>query len=251
MDSDQVQARIMEVGQLVKKALVEIGVGAAAEEPGYKYVNGVKKPRRSPFWSRERGYKYIDDVDDHLRRLVRSFEILDPREGSAVFEIGPGNCYFLFLCRELRGCRVAGVDIKPEGMGGAMEPGKNRSRELSKYAYQMFREHFGLEDVIRHQVVAANQPIDFGGRYDYLVATRAAFNRGWGEAEYRFWLRDCYEHLRPDGKLMFYFNKIDPESLAALPLLRPQDPLVGGVKKLSMIPREVIGQVLGDREKDH
>jgi hypothetical protein len=55
VDSSQVRARIIEVGQLVKKGLIERGVGAAATEPDYKYVGGEVKPRRSPFWSRTRG----------------------------------------------------------------------------------------------------------------------------------------------------------------------------------------------------
>jgi SAM-dependent methyltransferase len=246
MDRSQARARIIEVGQLVKQALIARGVDAADEQAEYKYVDGVKKLRRSPFWSRKRGYKYIDDVDDHLRRLVHSFEILDPKPGSSVFEIGPGNCYFLFLCRELRGCRVAGVDIKQEGLPASQKSDKNPSWELSKYAYQHFRKHFGLEDVITHQVICGNQPIDFGGHYDAIVATRAVFNRGWGEAEYRFWLRDCHEHLRPEGRLLFYFNKVAPEHLASFPLLRPAQP-TSDVRKLSMISREAMGQFLGEQ----
>ena len=235
MDSSQVRARIIEVGQLVKQALIERGVGAAETEPDYKYVGGEVKPRRSPFWSRKRGFKYIDDAEDHLRRLFRGFKVLDPRPGSSVFEIGPGNCYFLFMCRELRGCRVAGVDIKRDD---GPDPDK-----LAKYAYHLFREHFRLEEVVKHQVVEKEQPIDFGGRYDAIVATRAVFNRGWREIEYRFWLNDCYQHLQPQGRLLFYFNKVDPEPLAALPLLRPPAP-ADGVKKLRMLSREAIGRAL-------
>jgi SAM-dependent methyltransferase len=245
MDRNQAWARIIEVGQLVKQALIARGVNAADKETNYKYVDGVKKLRRSPFWSNKRGYKYIDDVEDHLRRLVRSFEVLNPKPGSSVFEIGPGNCYFLFLCRELRGCRVAGVDIKQAGLSDAEKPDKNPSRELSKYAYHLFREHFGLEEVIKHQVICGNQPIDFGDEYDAIVATRAVFNRGWREGEYRFWLRDCYEHLRPEGRLMFYFNKVAPEHLAVFPFLRPAQP-TSDIKKLSMISREAIGLFLGE-----
>jgi hypothetical protein len=137
------------------------------------------------------------------------------------------------------------VDIKQEGLVGSEKPGKNPSRELSKYAYHLFREHFGLEEAIKHQVIEGNQPIHFGGQFDAIVATRAVFNRGWGEQEYRFWLRDCYQHLRPGGRLMFYFNKVTPEHLALFPFLRPAQP-TAEVKKLSMISREAIGQFLGD-----
>jgi hypothetical protein len=249
VDSNEVRARIIEAGQIVRKALLERGLGGAETEPAYKYVDGVPKPRRSPFWSKKRGFKYIDDADEHLRRLFRSFEILNPRPGSSVFEIGPGNCYFLFMCRELRGCRPAGIDIKPAALPGSDKPAKNASRELSKYAYQLFRQQFGLDDAIKHQVVEAYQPVNFGGRYDYIVATRAVFNRGWRDGEHRYWLRDCYQHLEPDGRLMVYFNKVEAHTLAVLPMLRPAH-APGGVKKLSIIDRETIGQALSDSNND-
>jgi hypothetical protein len=148
------------------------------------------------------------------------------------------------MCCELRGCRPAGIDIKPDEWLHEAKPAKNACRELSKFAYQLFREHFGLEKMIKHQVVQRLSPINFGGRYDYIVATRAVFNRGWREEEHRFWLQDCYEHLQPDGRLMVYFNKVDTASLSAWPFLRPAQP-PGGVKKLSIISREEIGQALG------
>jgi transposase len=116
----------------VKKGLIERGVGAAATEPDYKYVGGEVKPRRSPFWSRKRGFKYIDDVEDHLRRLFRSFEILDPRPGSSVFEIGPGNCYFRFMCRELRGCRVASPALTPAARRSVARTVRLLEREADK-----------------------------------------------------------------------------------------------------------------------
>src|SRR5262249_39580466 len=151
-------------------------------------------------------------------------------QGSSVFEIGPGNGYFLLMCRELRGCRVAGVDKIYDNRKGQ---GQN--------AFRLFREHFGLEGAIRHQFVEGDQPIAFGGRYDAIVATRAHFNRGWGEPQYRFWLRDCYDHLEPGGKLMVHFRTLEPEYVAALPLLEPAYALKD-VKKLSIIPREAIGR---------
>jgi hypothetical protein len=139
---------------------------------------------------------------------------------------------------------VAGVDIKNHDGSVSEDPGKNPSRELSKHAYRLFREHFGLEDVIKHQVVAPYQPIAFGGQYDAIVATRGVFNQGWREAEYRFWLTDCLQHLRPEGQLMVHFNKVDQESLAALPLLRPSEG-AGPVRKLNIISRETLSQVFG------
>ena len=243
MDSDQVRARIIEVGQRVKPALLERGLSAEEIQPGYKYVAGEAKQRPRPFWSEERGYKYIDDVDDHLRRLAKSFDFLDPRPGSAVFEIGPGSCFFLVLCRELRGCRVAGVDWIEDEAADQDDSLRMPFHDLQKYAFRLFREHFGLADVVRHQVVKAHQPIAFGGQYDAIVATRAMFNRGWQEGEYRYWLEDCYRHLWPEGHLMVHLNKLEPEHLAVFPFLRPV-PVPGGVKKLSRIARETIGQAL-------
>jgi hypothetical protein len=215
MDKDQVWARIIEVGKAIKRTLIKKRI-----RPKYE----------------DRGYKFIDDVHTHLHRLYWSFNLLNPREGSSVFEIGPGHCYLLFMCRELRGCRVAGVDVmRGEAIG---------YRKQARYIYRLFRQHFGLQDTVKHHGVAKFKPIPFGGRYDYIVATRAVFNGGWREQEYRFWLTDCYNHLRPEGKLMIHFNKIRPDALEAVPLLRPLY-APAKVKKLSVISRETIGQLLG------
>lgn len=244
MNRSQVRARILEAAEAVKAALVARGVAAEEVEPEYKHVGGTVKRRRSPFWSATGGFKYIDDLQHHLRRLFKCFDLLDPGEGSSVFEIGPGTCYFLVICRELRGCRVAGVDWKHNDGPRVPEGKRMPYHAMQQDAFRLFREQFGLEDVIRHQVVEAYRPVDFGGAYDAIVATRAMFNHGWGEAEYRYWLRDCYQHLRPGGRLLVHFNEVAPEAVAALPLLRPPSQ-AGRAKKLNLIPREAVGQALG------
>ncbi len=241
MDRDQVRARILEVAHVVKDKLSERQRHAAGDRPDSKVSADAEALRCGPFWVEERGYKYIDDVEDHLRRLFRSFHLLNPRAGSSVFEIGPGNCYLLFMCRELRGCRVAGVDWK---LGQAAQPGKP-FQELAQYAHALFRAQFGLEEAVRHQIVEAYQPIEFGGRYDAIVATHTAFNQGWGEGEYHFWLRDCYQHLQPEGRLLIALNKVEPAALAALPFLRPAQP-TPGFKKLTSLPRELLGELLAE-----
>lgn len=215
---------------------------AKEREQNIHYSPDIEK--RAGLWYKERGYKYIDDVDYHVNRFLQYFDLLNPKEGSSVFEIGTGQCYFLFMCRELRGCRVAGVDWKHDDEESAIkDPEKQPYRDLKKYAYHLFREAFGLEDAIKHFIVEGYQPIDFGGRYDYIVATRATFNRHWHEGEYRYWLKDCYEHLNPDGALMIALNKVEPDALAALPFLRPLHPTRDN-EKLSIIPRAMIGQAV-------
>ena len=246
MERRQVRIRILEVAQAVKTALVARGVAADEVEPEYKLVGGAVKRRGAPFWSPKGGFKYIDDVKHHLRRLFRCFDALDPREGSSVFEIGPGSCYFLFMCRELRGCRVAGVDWKWDDTQGFGTVKRMPYHNIQQDAFQQFREHFGMEDLIRHQVVEAYRPIDFGGSYDGIVATRAMFNQGWGQSEYRFWLRDCYQHLRPGGQLLVHFNEVSEEALEALPFLRPPDQSER-VKKLNLLSRDAVGRVLGEQ----
>ena len=241
MDLDQVQARIIEVGQLVKQKLIE-----KEKEQRIQYGDDIEK--RAGLWYKERGYKYIDDVDYHLRRFFQCLDLLAPRHGGSVFEIGSGNCFFLFMCRELRGCRVAAVDWKrdEDDLTGNKDPEKKLYRDLKKYAYHLFREYFGLQDVIKHQIVHGNKPIEFGGEYDYIVATRATFNRHWREKEYRFWLDDCYRHLRPGGNLMIALNKVEPKSLAALPFLRPLHPSREN-EKISIISRETIREAIMER----
>jgi hypothetical protein len=246
MDRNQVRSRIIEVAHAVKKALVERGIASEEKDSGYKRGGKAGQRRNSPFWSEEAGYKYIDDVEAHLSRLFQCFDLLDPRPGSSVFEIGPGNCYFLVMCRDLRRCRVAGVDWKQDDTPGNKKAILLPYHDLKKYAFRLFREHFGLEEAVRHQVVQGNQPVTFGGSYDAIVATRAMFNHGWGEGEYRYWLRDCYRHLEPEGKLLVHFNKVDPEHLADLPFLRPAQ-VPSSNEKLSLIGRIEIGRVLGEQ----
>jgi len=214
MDKNQVQEKIIAAAQAVKDQLIAQDV---------------------PAKGRVEGYKYIDDVRSNLRRLFLCFDLLDPREGSSVFEIGPGNCYFLVMCRELRGCRVAGVDRKPVPIKGQ-----------GQLAFRLFRKHFGLEDVIKPQTVAGSQSIEFGGCYDAIVATRAHFNQDWDEADYRYWLRDCYEHLLPGAKLLVHFHRIEPDITAVLPLFEPVH-AIKAAKKISLVSSEAIGQVLGGR----
>jgi SAM-dependent methyltransferase len=242
MDREQVRARIIEVARRVKQVLVKRGIAADEQEPKYK-GRGVRKPRRNPFWSEEGRYKYIDDVDVQLQRLFQCFDLLNPRRESSVFEIGPGSCYLLFMCRELGGCRVAGIDWIENEAADSNRAFRMPFHGLQKYAFGLFRKEFGLEGAIRHQVVKGNQPIVFDGCYDAIIANHAMFNRAWRESKYRFWLRDCYEHLKPGGKFMIALNKVRPDALAALPCLRPLHAREGN-EKLNLLSREEIGEVL-------
>jgi hypothetical protein len=246
MDNNEVRAKIIEIGQLVKQTLVDRKL--SPEDWGLRPwdMNWEGKGGRSPFWSPKRGFKYIDDVEDHLRRVFKAFNLLDPLPGSSVFEIGPGSCYFLVLCQELRGCVVAGVDWIEHDTADIDQDLRMPYHELQKYAFGLFRKYFGLESAVRHQVVKAREPIDFGGCHDAIVATRAMFNRGWAEDDYRYWLNDCYRHLNTAGRLMVHLNDIEAEPLAVFPFLRPPAGAEGG-KKLSVIPREVIGRALTDQ----
>lgn len=249
MDRNQVRARIIEVAQAVKQKLIARGIRADEEDQSYDYMDGVATPRHSAFWSRERGYKYVDDVEEHLERFFQCLDLLNPRQGSSVFEIGPGNAYFLFMCRELCGCRVAGVEWKEGVLLGKKKPKQMPFHDLKMYTYQLFRELFGLEEVVTHQIVEGYKPVNFGGQYDAIVATRAMFNCHWGEGEYRYWLRDCYQHLHPEGRLMIHFNKIDPAALAALPFLLPRHPPRGNAK-LNLLSRAAIGEAIMESNEE-
>jgi hypothetical protein len=246
MDNNEIWARIIAVGERVKQALVARRLTHEEWEAGRTDMIWEGKGGRAPFWSSKRGFKYIDDVEDHLRRVFKAFDLLNPDPGSSVFEIGPGTCYFLVLCRGLRGCRVNGVDWIENDAADGEQGMRMPYHELQKHAFGLFRTHFGLESAVRHQVVKAYEPIAFGGGHDAIVATRAMFNHGWGKGEYRYWLNDCFRHLNPGGKLMVHLNNIDPEPLALFPFLRPQ-PGTEGNKKLCVIPRDVIGRVFQDR----
>jgi hypothetical protein len=259
MNRNEVKARLAEAAAAIKGELDARRLEAAAAIKGQQDARRLKaaekvaagritgaKRRRGRFWVEERGFKYVDDVEDHLRRLFRAFDTLDPPQGSSVFEIGPGNCYLLFMCREMQGCRVAGVDWKLAEGPAAVNTAEKPLWELGLYAQGLFRRQLGMEEAVRHQVVREFEPVDFRGRYDAIVATHTAFNVGWGVDAYRYWLRDSYEHLNPDGRLMVAINEIQPAVLAALPLLRPPQP-TRRFRKLTLLTREAIGRMLAEK----
>ncbi len=243
MKRNEVWARLVETATVIGKQLddrrPEAAQTAAAEGAA------ATKKGRGRFWLEGRGFKYVDDVEDHLHRLFRGFDMLDPPEGSSVFEIGPGNCYLLYMCREMRGCRVAGVDWKLEESPAAVKAVDKPLRNLGLYIQGLFRRQLGMEEVVRHQVVRAFEPIDFRGRYDAIVATHTAFNVSWGVDAFRYWFKDCYEHLNPCGRLMIALNKARPAVVDVFPFLLPPEP-TPGFKKLTLISRDTLGAAAQD-----
>jgi hypothetical protein len=238
MNRNEVKARLAAAAAAIKGELDDRRL-EAAEKVAAERVTGAKK-RRGRFWVEERGFKYVDDVEDHLRRLFRAFDTLDPPEGSSVFEIGPGNCYLLSMCREMRGCRVAGVDWKLAEGPVAVNTAEKPLRELGLYAQGLFRRQLGMEEAVRHQVVREFEPVDFRGRYDAIVATHTAFNLGWGVDAYRYWLKDCYEHLNPEGHLLIALNKVKAAVVDVFPFLLPPEP-TPNFKKLTLVSRATLG----------
>ena len=72
MGNSQVRARIIEVGHLVKQALIERGVGAAATEPAYKYVDGeVKRSGAAILVEKAAGKWVVQEAVDELPVAAR------------------------------------------------------------------------------------------------------------------------------------------------------------------------------------
>lgn len=148
----------------------------------------------------KRGYKFLEHADHHLDRILTTFQHMNPPQGGRVFEIGPGCCYLLHMCRQ-RGCEVRAVDVKLEYF----------------VVYRTMRRLLELEPFISEFRVESFHPIPFIQLYDRIVATAIMFDREWGVAEHLYFVEDCLRNMKPDGILVLSFNEhtvITPQIMA-------------------------------------
>jgi SAM-dependent methyltransferase len=140
--------------------------------------------------------KWLRDSRDLWATYHREFIHLNPPHGSDLLDLGAGGGYLMWLCRELAGCAVTGVD------------------PAERVDYEALRTVFDLAGAIEKRTIEARTPLRLARRYDVICATRICFNRRgdalWEEADYTYFLRDAAQHLNPGGELYLHFNEPPP-----------------------------------------
>jgi SAM-dependent methyltransferase len=137
--------------------------------------------------------KYLD-VDRHLQLNIARIQDLDlhrspPQE---ILDIGCGGGFFLFVAQQL-GHSGIGIDTDE---------------------IPMFSDLVDLLGVERKIVtVQAFEPLpDLGRKFDWITAFSTAFNGSvgqdwrWGVAEWKFFLDDLANHLKPGGRIFLGLN---------------------------------------------
>lgn len=124
---------------------------------------------------------------------------LDPRPNSSLFDLGTGPGYLLWFARELRGCKVRGLE------------------RFEREDYRELWKAMNLERVIQTEKIEPLKKINFPGTFDYISATGINFTRPlkrkWNAKEHFFFLCDVREHLNPEGEVFLTFNYPPPREV--------------------------------------
>jgi len=135
------------------------------------------------------GNKYVRVPSGHIKRIKANYDLLNIKNKSRVFEIGPGVGYFLYICKEFGNCEVIGIDIRFEDV------------------YLDMLLELSIRDKVKLQKINPMSVIDFyDTKYDYIVALGASFTGGWKLKDHKFFIINCMDNLLPDGKILLQFN---------------------------------------------
>ena len=136
----------------------------------------------------EEPYKFVREFDHHMSRYQKIFDYLCLPKNSSVFEMGPGCCYFLYLCRN-HGYHVDAIDIL-------------NFQEV----YQGARTALGMEKVVKHQRLAPFEKVKFLRKYDLIICTLPPWFRHqpWTQTAHMDFLEQVHDHLKRKGR--FFCN---------------------------------------------
>ncbi len=129
--------------------------------------------------------KFIKLYKNLIQRDLDLLKLINPK--GEIYEIGPGACYFLYLCRNINGCKINGIDLESP-------------------IFRIVRKNLNIDNINETRVTAFRK-IPFVGQYDFIVTFLTMFNSGWGKDAHKFWLSDCANHLNEKGKIIIHFNK--------------------------------------------
>lgn len=162
--------------------------------------------------------KYADHRFWLLFNLRRAADLqLHTRTGLRILDLGCGPGYFLAVARAL-GHESWGVDV-PDSVFSPLE----------RRVYGEILQALGCRHLVAPLTVERMVPLAVHGRYDLITAFWVCFNRHrqpdeWGAPEWRFFLQDALDHLRPGGAIFLELNDhserygplrwYDPETLA-------------------------------------
>lgn len=143
--------------------------------------------------------KYLLNPKAHIDRCKRALNLIRPTPTSKVLDIGCGNGYLLYLCRELYECEITGLDL-PEYINFINDKDFTKQHQI----YRELTERFNI-NVIKHHIKPL-QAMPLVEKYDIITATMTVFNKYWSVAQHDFWVRDCKNHLSDNGKIFLLVN---------------------------------------------
>jgi SAM-dependent methyltransferase len=136
--------------------------------------------------------KYVE-AERFLKMNVRRAQDLglDRMPPQHILDLGSGAGYFLFVTRVL-GHSGLGLDVD--------------NRPLFREMFDLF----GLQRAI-HRIEKFKPLPDTGRQYDWITAFSASFAGAgqpvpWGIVEWRYFLQDARQHLRPGGRIYVDLN---------------------------------------------
>lgn len=134
--------------------------------------------------------KYIVNPRVHIDICDKLLKLLNPK--GKILDVGCGNGYLLYLCRELYGCEVTGLDRC------------DRDDARTKI-YTELTKRLNI-NVIKHTIKPL-EAMPIFEKYDLITATMTMFNNNWSVNQHKFWINDCQSHLVNGGKIILLTNK--------------------------------------------
>ncbi len=149
---------------------------------------GWSEAKAKHFKGSKRGPDKYFNTHHWVREASRRWDALAfvDTPGLKVLDIGAGFGYFAIVGKE------AGNQI-----------------ELTDVPHPIYDDVTSLLGLSKHELrVSAFTPMRFqGGHYDLVTAYRVVFDKGWGEDEWRFFLRDVRDTLLNEGgSIVLGFN---------------------------------------------
>jgi SAM-dependent methyltransferase len=152
-------------------------------------INDLCRRYEAAGMSARSGIKFLYPEKQVLRKIrwcVKDLDLITPPV-KAILDIGTGAGWLPYIARFL-GHTVYLSDA----------PNVKKYTEILSI--------LGLSLTYKFSVTRQERmPLD-GLSVDIITATGTAFHTGWDEGDWRFWLADCADHLKPGGQLFMVLN---------------------------------------------
>ena len=176
---------------------------AVLNEMRHRLLNGMDVANGLECYVNTSGWKkYLKDPNLWIAKNTAWLELIDPQPGDSLYDIGAGCGFFMYLARELRGCRITGCDVDI----------------TVQKVFAIMKLALGVYDEVDEGCVTPWKPLPCQGRYDWITSLAIAFSGGWQVEEHRWFLRAVGEQLADGGSALLIFSApaIQKPGVAAL-----------------------------------